>query len=358
MNVKTNYLEIINLGKNLGDFILKDISFTLGKGEMLILLGHSGSGKSTIIRLISGLLKPDEGEININGKNIINIKTHQRNFGLVFQDFALFPHLSVYENIAFGLKIKKMPTKEIQKRVFYLLETVGLEGYENRKIEMLSGGEKQRIALARTLAPEPDLILFDEPLSALDENMRLNLRKEIKRIQKKIKFTGIFVTHDRREAFELGDKIALISNGKMLQFGNPKSLYLNPKNPEVAEFIGINNRFPGIIVFQKNNFKIVKTGEIEIHFESKERYLPEEKVEVYIKSELCYFSNQRKEENCFETKIDKIVDFGQTIDVTASFGENIITMTMLRPNMKINELSEMKYLIVPMQSINVFRSGK
>ncbi len=355
MVAKTNYLEIKNLGINLGDFILSNISFSLKKGEMLILLGHSGSGKSTIIRLISGLLKPDEGEININEKNIINVKTYKRNFGLVFQDFALFPHLTVSENIAFGLKIKKMSKNEIQKKISYFLEMVGLKGYQDRKIEMLSGGEKQRVALARTLAPEPDLILFDEPLSALDENMRLNLRKEIKRIQKKLHFTGIFVTHDRKEAFELGDKIALISNGKMLQFGEPKSLYLNPKTPEVAEFIGINNNFSGQIIHYEKNLKIAEMNKIKIEFESNIDFELDEKIRIYIKSELCFFSNEKSEKNCFETKITKITDYGQNIEVITYLGKNVLKIPMLRPNMTLDELFQMKYLTIPIQSINVFR---
>ena len=355
MNAKTNYLQIKNLGKNFDDFSLKDISFTLEKGEMLILLGHSGSGKSTIIRLISGLIKPDTGEINICGKNINNLKTYKRNFGLVFQDFALFPHLTVGENIAFGLKIKKMAKKDIQKRILYLLEMIGLSGYQNRKIEMLSGGEKQRIALARTLAPEPDLILFDEPLSALDENMRINLRKEIKRIQKKIKFTGIFVTHDRKEAFELGDKIALISKGKMLQFGEPRSLYLNPKLPEVAEFIGIDNHFYGKIIYQSENYKIAKVNEIDIRFKSNMDFVLGEKISIYIKSELCSFSNEKKEENCFGLKINKVIDYGHNLEIQTDVGGNAFKISILRPNIPLEELYHMKYISIPIQSINVFR---
>jgi ABC-type Fe3+/spermidine/putrescine transport system ATPase subunit len=353
--MKTNYLKIKNLEKKLGNFLIRKISFELKKGEMLILLGHSGSGKSTIIRLISGLLTPDGGEIKINGKDIKKIKTYQRNIGLVFQDFALFPHLNVFENIAFGLKIKKKSKKEIENRVNFLLKTVGLAGYQNRKIQMLSGGEKQRIALARTLAPEPDLILFDEPLSALDENMRVNLRKEIKRIQKKINFTGIFVTHDRKEAFELGDKIALISNGKMLQFGEPKSLYLNPKTPEVAEFIGINNNFFGKIIHQEKNLKIAEMNKVEIQFESDNNYELDDKIAIYIKTELCSFSNEKKEQNCFETKISKITDYGQNIEVITSIGENVLKISMLRPNIPLAELWRMKYIVIPIQSINVFR---
>lgn len=230
------FLEIENLGFFYGDFALRIPFLGLERGQLLSLLGPSGCGKSTLIQLISGLLPWERGKIYLNGKEITHAKPHKRSIGVVFQDLALFPHLNVYENIAFGLKMQKC--KNIKPKVEELLKLTNLQGFAKRKVQELSGGEKQRVALARTLAPSPELILFDEPLSALDEYLRENLRLQIKELQQKTGFTAIFVTHDRQEAYFMGDILSVMSAGEIVAWGKPEQVFKQPASLEVAKFLG------------------------------------------------------------------------------------------------------------------------
>lgn len=236
------YLEIKNLEKKFKDIkVFKDINFTVKKGEFLTLLGPSGCGKSTLLRCISGLTKVNHGKIILDKKDITKLNPQKRNMGMVFQHYALFPNLNVYENVAYGLKIKKEKKKEIQKRVNKMLELVELQDFTKKYPNNLSGGQMQRVALARSLVTEPDLLLLDEPLSALDAKIRKNLREQIKSIQKELHLTTIFVTHDQEEALLLSDNIILMENGKIAQNSDAQSLYLSPKSKFVASFIGNYN---------------------------------------------------------------------------------------------------------------------
>ncbi len=214
------------------------------EGELVCLLGPSGCGKTTGLQLIAGILAPDQGNIFLGRKDITTLPPWKRNIGLVFQDYALFPHMSVYENIAYGLKQKGAPKAEIGRRIGELLELVELPGYEQRRPEQLSGGEKQRVALARAVAPSPALLLLDEPLSALDARLRTQLRREIRNIQKRIGLTTIYVTHDQEEALSLSDRIIVRQTGIIPQSGTPQELYTRPKNEFVARFIGNSNLVP------------------------------------------------------------------------------------------------------------------
>lgn len=215
------------------------IDLTLEKGTRLSVLGPSGSGKTTLLRLIAGLETLDSGEILLDGRRINNLPAHKRNFGLMFQDFALFPHLDVFHNIAFGLKMKKRTREQICQRVDQLLALTGLEGFENRRVDELSGGERQRVALARTLAPEPGLIMLDEPLSSLDRLLRKNLMQQLTQILSMVKATTIFVTHDHKEAVAAGDLLMIMNLGKIEQIGTIEQITTSPKNSWVAEFMGI-----------------------------------------------------------------------------------------------------------------------
>jgi len=221
-----------------------DINLSIEEGKLVTLLGPSGCGKTTTIQLISGIIKQDNGSILINNKDVTRLPVWSRNIGIVFQDYALFPHLNVFENIAYGLKARKINKTVIIDKVDKMLELVHLKGYNKRSIDSLSGGEKQRVALARALAPEPELLLLDEPLSALDANLRTILRREIRRIQKKLGITTIYVTHDQDEALSISDRIILLNNGKVEQEGTPWEIYNKPGTLFSAKFLGVSNIIP------------------------------------------------------------------------------------------------------------------
>ena len=237
-------IEINNLKFEYSDFSLS-VNLNIKRGEFLSVLGPSGSGKTTLLRLLAGFIRPSSGSIIMNGRDITNLPTASRNIGMVFQDYALFPHMNVYKNIAYGLETRKLPGHTVEKRVSELLETVNLGGYENRRIDQLSGGEKQRVALARAIAPEPELLLFDEPLSALDVKLRKKLRREIKSIQKKLGFTAVYVTHDQEEAMSISDFIAVMNEGRITQQDTAENIYNRPADYFTADFIGTINRYKG-----------------------------------------------------------------------------------------------------------------
>ncbi len=245
-------------GKNL---VLDNININIAKGEFVCLLGPSGCGKSTLLRVIAGLDRPCSGDVFLNGSKATHTKPAKRNFGIMFQSYALFPNLTASENVAYGLKCRKIKTAEIQKIVSRYLEMVGLEEAKSRFPAQLSGGEQQRIALARALAISPNFLLLDEPLSALDAKVRQKLRLEICKIQKELMLTTIMVTHDQEEALTMADKIIVINNGRVVQEGTPLEIYEQPTNRFVADFIGSINFFPasdkqGILAVRPENINI------------------------------------------------------------------------------------------------------
>jgi len=239
-------VELKNVTKKFGDTVAVDnISFKVGKGEFFSLLGPSGCGKTTTLRMIAGFEKPTEGEVYVGEELMTDVPPFKRPTNLVFQHLALFPHLNVYDNISFGLKIKKIPKNEIQKKVKEMLNLVRLSGYEKRKIKQLSGGEQQRIAIVRALVNEPTVLLLDEPLGPLDLKLREEMVVELKRIKREVGTTFIYVTHDQGEALTMSDRIAVIKSGKTLQIGTPTEIYDRPKSEFVADFIGRSNLFEG-----------------------------------------------------------------------------------------------------------------
>lgn len=246
-------LQIKNISKKYGDtLVLYDLSLDIFKGEMLCLLGPSGCGKTTVLKIVVGLVEQDCGQIIINKKDISSLPPRKRNLGLVFQNYALFPHLNVFDNIAYGLRRKRIKKSIVNSLVSEYLVIVGLSGYEMRKIHELSGGQQQRVALARSLVIEPSLLLLDEPLSSLDARLRSSMRGEIKRIQKKLGLTSIYVTHDQEEAMSIADRIAVMNNGRIEQIDTPKKIYEKPSSLFVAEFVGKTNLFS--ITPTNNNF--------------------------------------------------------------------------------------------------------
>ncbi len=224
--------------------LLENLNLHLADHEILCLLGKSGSGKSTLLRIIAGLEKPDHGDIFWNGVSILNVPPFKRNFGLMFQDYALFPHLTVFENIAFGLEMNKVNSEKIPPIVEKLLKQVGMESFANRKVTELSGGEQQRVALARALAPQPHLLMLDEPLGALDHTLRVSLLAELRRILGENGIPSVYVTHDQDEAFSIADRIALLHDGVIVQTDTPENIFLRPKSVWVARFLGLNNLLP------------------------------------------------------------------------------------------------------------------
>ncbi len=242
-------LELRNVVKSYeGKPLLNDISFTVAEGETICLLGASGSGKSTILRMIAGLDFPERGAILLNGIDLAQTPPHLRDFGLVFQDYGLFPHLNVFDNIAFGLKMRNVPVEEIKQRVAELIEQINLSGFETRSIIDLSGGEQQRIALARALAPSPRLLMFDEPLGALDRSLKDDILNEIRGILRKTNIPAIYVTHDQEEAFTIADRILVLHDGAIIRDGVPSEIWKDPQSAFVAKLLGIGNVIDGEVV--------------------------------------------------------------------------------------------------------------
>jgi len=239
-------VELKNVTKKFEDVVaVDDVSFKVGKGEFFSLLGPSGCGKTTTLRMISGFEKPTEGEVYIGGELMTDVPPFKRPTNLIFQNLALFPHLNVYDNISYGLKIKKLHKDEIKRKVEEVLNLVRLPGYEKRKIKQLSGGEQQRVAIVRALVNEPTVLLLDEPLGPLDLKLREEMVVELKRIKREVGTTFIYVTHDQGEALTMSDRIAVMKDGRTLQIGTPMEIYEGPKSGFIADFIGRSNLFEG-----------------------------------------------------------------------------------------------------------------
>ena len=267
MGNRENIIEIKNVSKSFGEkCILNNVSISVKQGEFLTLLGPSGCGKTTLLRMIAGFGSPDSGEILINGTDITDMPPHERPVNTVFQRYALFPHLDVYENIAFGLKLHKVPEDEIDKRVRKVLKMVSMTDYEDRDVESLSGGQQQRVAIARAIVNQPKVLLLDEPLSALDLKMRKDMQIELKEMHRKLGITFIYVTHDQEEALTLSDTIVVLDNGDIKQIGTPTDIYNEPQNAFVADFIGESNILNGkmiedkLVEFAGHQFECVDEG--------------------------------------------------------------------------------------------------
>ncbi|EOR26195.1 Spermidine/putrescine import ATP-binding protein PotA [bioreactor metagenome] len=265
--MKQNIIEMKGISKSFdGNCVLDNLSLNIKKNEFLTLLGPSGCGKTTTLKILAGFEVADKGEVLFNGNDISSLPPYKRQVNTVFQKYALFPHMNVYENIAFGLKIKKTPKNEIDLKVKEMLKLVSLEGFEKRSVESLSGGQQQRVAIARALINEPEVLLLDEPLGALDLKLRKEMQIELKRMQQRLGITFIFVTHDQEEALTMSDTIIVMNKGKIQQMGSPEDIYNEPANAFVANFIGASNILDGTMLddfkveFCNNTFVCVDKG--------------------------------------------------------------------------------------------------
>ena len=280
-------IEIKNVCKSFsGKDVLKDINLYINQGEFLTLLGPSGCGKTTLLRMIAGFLKPDEGSILLDGKDLEGTSPYERPLNTVFQRYALFPHLDVYDNIAFGLKLKKVPQEEIDKRVRRVLKLVAMSDYEDRDVETLSGGQQQRIAIARAIVNQPKVLLLDEPLAALDLKMRKDMQIELKEMHKQLGITFIYVTHDQEEALTLSDTVVVMNEGRIQQIGTPTDIYNEPVNSFVADFIGESNILNGTMIRDR------KVSFIGHDFDCVDEGFGENvPVDVVVRPEDIYFTN-------------------------------------------------------------------
>ena len=274
-------IELKNISKAFdGETVLDNISLTIHDNEFITLLGPSGCGKTTTLRIIGGFIYPDEGDVVFMGNRINDVPPHKRNVNTVFQRYALFPHLNVFENVAFPLREKKLPKKEIQEKVEKMLKMVMLSGFAHRRVTSLSGGQQQRVAIARALVNEPKVLLLDEPLAALDLKLRKDMQQELKRIQRETGITFIFVTHDQEEALSMSDTIVVMSEGKIQQIGTPTDIYNEPENAFVADFIGESNIVDGVML---EDFRVSFGGQVFSCLDS--GFAPREPVDVVIRPE-------------------------------------------------------------------------
>ena len=274
-------ISVEHVSKYFGEkAVLNDVNLQVRKGEFVTILGPSGCGKTTLLRLIAGFQTASEGVITMSGKEITQTPPHKRPVNTVFQKYALFPHLNVYNNIAFGLKLKKLPSATIEKKVKQALKMVGLTDYEDRDVDSLSGGQQQRVAIARAIVNEPEVLLLDEPLAALDLKMRKDMQMELKEMHKSLGITFVYVTHDQTEAMTLGDRIVIMKDGFVQQIGTPEDIYNEPKNAFVADFIGDSNIVDGVM---HRDFLVSFSG---VEFPCVDRgFAREESVQVVVRPE-------------------------------------------------------------------------
>ncbi|GAB7388981.1 ABC transporter ATP-binding protein [Bacillaceae bacterium] len=323
----------------------QQITFEVQQGKMFTLLGPSGCGKTTTLRCIAGLERPSEGEITIGGRVVYSsqkkvfIPPNRREIGMVFQSYAIWPHMNVFQNVAFPLQVgkKKYSKKQIEEKVLRALHTVALDGLESREATKLSGGQQQRLALARALVMEPDLLLLDEPLSNLDAKLRERMRFELKRLQRELGITSVYVTHDQSEALALSNEIAVMDGGKIVQLGSPREIYELPNSKFVADFIGTTNLIDGRVaeILNKEGYYRIWTEFGELTAYSLERFRKEDRVLVSVRPENIHVSLERPEaENVWEAKLETRVFLGEYTDLQLRIGEKFL-QARVHPSLRI-----------------------
>lgn len=305
--MKKVIVELRDFSKSYGDkTVIENINLSVYEGEFLTLLGSSGCGKTTILRSISGLDKPTKGKVFIDGEDVTELEPPQRQVNTIFQNYALFPLMTIEDNVAFGLKMKNVPKDEMKDRVSKMLELVHLEGYEKRKPKELSGGEQQRVSIIRGLINNPKVLLLDEPLSALDLKLRKKMHVELKQLQKKLGITFIYVTHDQDEALSMSDRIVLLKDGKIEQIGSPVDIYEKPNSLYAADFIGEINKFTGEIVSETpEKFKVKINDDLELSILETKKYKIGDKIHVVVRPENIKISTTERKTNCLKGVISE-----------------------------------------------------
>lgn len=323
----TNIVELKGVSKCFGDYkALETIDLTIQNGEFITLLGPSGCGKTTILRLISGLEKPDTGHIFINGQDVTDWPPEHRHLNMVFQSYALFPHMTVFENIAFGLRCKKIPKDEITERVEEILRIVKLTKLAQRKPDQLSGGQQQRVAIARAVVNRPLVLLLDEPLSALDYNLRKDMQVELKQLQRKLGVTFVFVTHDQEEALSMSDRVAVMNEGHIEQLGTPRDVYEEPANLYVAEFIGETNVFETKVIRADKKTIEVKVEDKRFTFKNKRGLKTRQEVCVTVRPEdLAVWRQEEVDEvsdDMLPGKVEQVIYKGSIVELVVRLESN------------------------------------
>ena len=299
-----NFVEFTNVQKTYdgNELVVKNLNLEISKGEFLTMLGPSGSGKTTCLMMLAGFENSTSGEIKLNGKLINNIPPYKRNIGMVFQNYALFPHMSIYENLSFPLEVRKINKEDRSDKITKALQMVKMEKFKNRMPAQLSGGQQQRIALARSLVFEPDLVLMDEPLGALDKQLREQMQYEIKSLHAELGITVVYVTHDQSEALTMSDRVAVFNDGVIQQLATPDELYERPNNSFVAQFIGENNRFEGTLVSRSDNVATIKINGKDV------KALAVNCPEIGEKTSISIRPERVKIDDTLENKFDAVVE--------------------------------------------------
>ncbi|MCI1589902.1 ABC transporter ATP-binding protein [Heyndrickxia oleronia] len=355
-------INLENVQKTFGKVIAVDqLNLQIREGEFFTFLGPSGCGKTTTLRMIAGFYYPTKGIVRFGEKDMTRVPPEKRNTGMVFQNYALFPHMTVFENVAFGLKVRKIPSTEIKNRVHNVLEKVRLDTFSNRQVSQLSGGQQQRVALARALVIEPEILLLDEPLSNLDAKLRDEMRTEILRLQRDYHITTIYVTHDQAEALSMSDRIAVFNNGVCHQIGTPFEIYNEPANDFVAQFIGEINFIPfemDKIKEEKIEVRIIQGNQSlsvkRIPFNDVE-FSMDEKLILSIRPESIKLSTQAMEgENVLEGKIESLQFFGSAVEILVKVQDITLKVNLLNPaDLSVLKKESMVWLELPADRIRL-----
>lgn len=302
---------------------VNDVSLTISKGEFVTLLGPSGCGKTTTLRLIAGFEFPTSGQINLDGKNIADEPPNKRDMAMVFQSYAVFPHLNVFENIAYGLRVRNFSNAEIKDKIDKVIALTELTGLENRAPNQISGGQQQRVALARALVVEPKVLLFDEPLSNLDAKLREEMRFEIRDLQKRLGITAIYVTHDQQEALVMSDKIAVMNNGKLMQLGSPEEIYEHPKSKFVAEFIGLSDFISGRVESFDSSHAQISIGSAKLVVPVIPGLQNGQQKLLFIRPNDVEFTSEKSGDNILGGTIQQATYLGEHMDYRIGVGDGM-----------------------------------
>jgi putative spermidine/putrescine transport system ATP-binding protein len=351
------FLEIDNVSKSFSKetAAVQDFNLQVEKGELVSFLGPSGCGKTTTLRVVAGFEKPTNGRVRINGQDITDKLPNQRDVGMVFQAYALFPNMTVAQNIGFGLKIAKKPSDEIETRVKEMLSLISMSDFGDRYPNQLSGGQQQRVALARALALKPQVLLLDEPLSALDAKIRVSLRQEIRAIQRRLGITAIYVTHDQEEALSLSDRVVVMNAGRMEQIGTPFEIYNFPQTEFVAMFVGVLNAIKAEVVDPANNR--LKMGGHQVQTaESLADYKSGDQVEVAIRPERFNFLSEGEKANLLECTIENITFLGSIVRVQLKVNEHSLFMdTFNNPFLELPNIGDKAKITFSKEAVLILR---